>query len=319
MGSDVVRYFLVAGFSVLLGMISVEFFSKRNFIRSSKQALQWFSYIIFGAFIVLSIYLLFSNISLITDPTQGGKIPINSYSDLLKALVQSEVNLLLISIGAFFGLTGLLSLLIRMPFANWEQVKFFGFEYKRKIDEIKDTAKEAVDEAKTLGIVRLQVLDLIASESMYDILKDFYNGHSINGHSATVEVLNGIELFFEEELGKTLHTGVVPVENGTLNPSYFEQLPSFVREAVHRAFLYPHSLKPMNRKETSVISIPITVGKINNPYFIVYLYSHEYMFTNGDIEMVNISHSILDAHVARLEAESRSESSSGGSGSTALQ
>ncbi len=131
----------------------MEIFKKKNPSKQlQKNAMKWTQYFFCGSLSSSWSYTcFFSNLKVIMDPTNG-KFDIKTFDDLKRALLQSQANIMLISISAFFLLWQVCFLfVIRMPFANWEQVKIFGFEYKRKIEEIKESAKEVFDDVKKVG------------------------------------------------------------------------------------------------------------------------------------------------------------------------
>ncbi len=158
--------------------------------------------------------------------------------------------------------------------------------------------------SKKLGILRLQIIDLIASDEVYQSVKQWLAGNTVNGHAALLEVLNVIELFYEKkELDIQINAGLVPVVTGQLNREYYDLLPQFIKESVYHTYTSPQSLKPFTNTNSHAICVPMTVGETEDPYFILYLESSEYEFSGADIVMLNVVHTILDMHIARAENE----------------
>lgn len=90
--------------------------------------------------------------------------------DVKNQLIQSEVNLFFIKCIAYFGLAGLLSLVVQLPFQRWEQIKFFGFEYKRKLDEVESMANEELKILSDVSGTYLEAIGYLSSQPTYTYL-----------------------------------------------------------------------------------------------------------------------------------------------------
>ncbi|NRR21355.1 hypothetical protein [Brevibacillus sp. MS2.2] len=287
------NYFMLA-LGLFLGMFVVTIYEEKKIVASIKKI--W-SFFLLTCYIAIMGVLLWNNWDTISNPPT-----INNFDELKKILLNTKSNVQLITFGVFFGLAGILSFIIRIPFSNWEQVKFLGFEAKRILENTKEAAREEHSYNKKLEEIRLSIIETISSEDMYEEIKACITGTQFNAQEALRKCIDLISQTYKEKLGISIFTGVVPVVSNSLYKEYLEYLSPTLKETVFSSF---EKGRTEMRKETgnSMIAAPVIIGEISDPYFIVYMTSSEYDFESSDEYFVSTISNILNVFVRLLEGD----------------
>jgi hypothetical protein len=286
---------VMIGNSMSLGSFSKGIEKTRRFIGS----LSWL------AFTIFIIYLFFSNMDTMMNP---GKV--NSIKELQMEIVKNPANVKLISLGAFFGIVGILSIILRIPFSEWTQVKIFGlFEGTRKVEEVKKIANEEAKKMNQMERVRLEVIEATSSKAFYSDLKEI-----INGDPAVISVNQDVFILIAELYKITLEQhfeniknrfGVLFVSNHFLHTDAYENLTPLVKETVYYAFQNQANFQIMDKGKRSVIALKMKVLENDSEYFIIYfdIEGDELAFEEDDFIMFSIINKIINHYIKTVELE----------------
>lgn len=90
----------------------------------------------------------------------------------------------------------------------------------------------------------------------------------------------------KDNLDIEIRSGVVPIVNEQL-PSNVNQLVKPVKETINDVFDYGQTYNP-KRNENYVIAVPVSIGNVTDPYYIVYLQSWELPFYDFEKYLIEI-------------------------------
>lgn len=281
---------------ILIGLLLTYLLDKKqNFVEKTKTVIIRAFWIAFTAYIGSIIAL---NIKQILWPAIG---PVKSFTDLRDALLRLDFNVQLMSIITFAFLAGLLTFAVRFPFLNMEQLKIFGFEYKRVIQQTNQAALEETQYVDDLAILHAGIFEAMSTEDMYDQVMDCFRGHTFDGYAAIDRFLVLIKDAYDSEFSVKLDTGVVPVVQGILAENYMNHLPKTIQRVVDRV----HSSgdpEVITKGDVNTFAYPIVIDGFTEPFYIVYMEANSYTFTEKEEKLLNTASNHINLYVKNAAA-----------------
>ncbi|XZF76988.1 hypothetical protein ACSBO6_05355 [Bacillus sp. AL-1R] len=292
------KYILLILIGILIGIFGTKFSEKHeikkgiSYLWSVRVVILWLTYLIILGFIVQQ------NWNLLMNPS-----PMKDLAAVKSQLGNNKGNLILLNWAVFFGLAGLVAIIVKLPFMSWETLKFWGFEGKRLVQETKDSAREEllrqiqIDQARTSSILEM------SSEEMYtDFSLSISPNGTINGENVIQMFLNVYTSTIRDYLGIIINAGAIEVNNnGLLN---IDLLPDHIQKVVKHSYSQNGLSKEVDEGGHSIRVYRMALNASPaHPYYLVYLHSNSYLFGANDFFVIQYIENMIKQFTNRLELE----------------
>jgi hypothetical protein len=244
------------------------------------------------------IWLILAHRFLIQNP------PDISTQEDFKSVLLTTVNKQVLIFGCIYAICGFLFLLLRLPFLNIEQLKFFGFEYKVQTEKQEELANKTIEEQRLRELTRLNVIDYLNTLEVREKIVSFYNDYEFNAQEAVKLLDDIIQNFYLDMLDIEIETGYIEIQNEQIiQRNEFEKLQVRIRETINNAI---HSSQyEIRQNKYSIIAVPLLWNEEVESYIIFYMrvYSGYMILNESDCLMIQIAWSIIkdNAYMAFYE------------------
>ncbi len=267
---------LMLAVGIIVGMVLLAFLKSRRLNLAWKIALP---FIVPSIMVVISIYLIAVNWTTFVHPPI-----VDSWNSLQSALINNPADEMVILFGIFFGLIGILSYVIRVPFANWQQVKLFGlFEATR----LKEEAKDQFEAFRKLEWDRMTAVGAMASELGMRAVQERMNGLELDAESALTTFRESIMSCYDTD---QLQTSISSGQTERLRVIQVN-LPHLVKEALSMP-----RVAPVRGNWDSAIAVPVHFGDTS---YTVWFHATNYTFTETDAAFVEAMANVLQSNFER--------------------
>jgi len=231
-----------------------------------------------------TLYLVFSNAAMFFNPK-----PVNSLSELGQQFLQNRADESVLLLMGFFLVVVLMTIIIRTPIGNWQQVKVLGVFEATKI---RAEAEEELKYNRELDFNRMIRVQAITSvDEGYQSVKDRITGPN------QIDVVSLLDTV-SEAIAKSYSDGNVSldVQYGVvkLTQPLSGTCPEMVRELIH--LLRDHKTLTNFNGWESVIVCPITLGQAHD--YVIWLRSGEYQFSEVDVSYMESMRNVTEHYAA---------------------
>ena len=263
----------------------IEFKKRKRFLYLIEFYKDYKGTIKFLGFCCLFGYLLIGNMDVIMHPPDQSL----GYKTIAKMIVLTDTNLQVLAIGAAYALaTGALYLL-RLPFANIEQVKLPWLEIKEQIKQTEMT--ENLKQLRESEVARFAFIQILGDPEIVADFQNLMNGKSFDIYLTADLLARTIEDYYIENLGVVLPTRILLVEDGIIRDDnkFYSESP-FVRKLIKEAITigdYTCDKKP----SLSAIAVPLMIPDYPETQCVLYSESNgiDFVLGESDCKMVQIS------------------------------
>ena len=208
------------------------------------------------------------------------KIQPNDFAGLWKVLF-TPLNVALAGIGATIALLILIFMLGRMLFTPLDEINMLGIGYKTRAKKQQSVAVKEMNELRKIDVVRMSIINTLGEAEFGNRIFSTYNQgtDSFEIFDILIVLCDVIESAFAMHFDEiALSVGVVVVEDGVLDNTQLQNLPTDIRSIIDKCFRRNMAIK----EKGQVLSVPLKMEEGDTTYWIIYMKNSHKIFSNAD-------------------------------------